>query len=173
MMRDGTTGAVALGQVAERTAMLEVACSRCGRRGRYGTARLVERHGAGMPMPELRRVLAGDCPRWASRNIYEMCDVHFPELPGLLSRRTLRTALLALALGVTTGAAHARDYVLRDREGRTTGTLAPMPGSRDDFSIRDRAGRQVGTVHRLPGASDSYSVRDQGGRSTGTATRRR
>ena len=136
------TGAVTLGQVAERTATLEVVCRRCGRRGRYGTARPVERHGATVGLPDLRRVLAADCPRWASSNIYDLCDVHFPELPGLLllSRRTLRTALLALVLGVTTGAAHAQGYSLRDREGRTAGTLAPMPGSRDGFSIRDRAG---------------------------------
>ncbi len=62
---DGTSrpveGALTLGQVAERTATLEVACRRCGRHGRYNVVRLVERHGAGMPMPELLRVLAGDC----------------------------------------------------------------------------------------------------------------
>lgn len=76
-------GFITLGQVAGRTAALEVACRRCERRGRYGTARLVERHGAGTPMPEMRRVLAADCPRWASRSISELCGVHFPELPGL------------------------------------------------------------------------------------------
>ena len=56
-------GALTLGQVAERTATLEMAGRRCGRHGRYNVVRLVERHGAGMPMPELRGVLAGDCHR--------------------------------------------------------------------------------------------------------------
>jgi hypothetical protein len=31
--------------VARRTATLDVACGRCDRRGRYSTARLVQRHG--------------------------------------------------------------------------------------------------------------------------------
>ena len=82
-----TSGALTLGQVAERTAVLDVACGRCERRGRYDTARLVERHGAEMPMPELRGVLAGDCPRRASRNIRELSHVHFPRLSGLFLRR--------------------------------------------------------------------------------------
>ncbi len=73
--------------MAERTAALEVACRRCGRQGRYDVARLVERHGAGMPMPELRGVLAGDCPRRAARNVYDLCDVHFRQLPELFLRR--------------------------------------------------------------------------------------
>ncbi len=81
------SGALTLGQVAGRTAALEVACRRCGRHGRYDVVRLVERHGAGMPMPELRGVLAGDCPRCATRNVYDLCDVHFPQLPGLFLRR--------------------------------------------------------------------------------------
>lgn len=75
-------GAITLGQVAERAAVLEVACDRCGRRGRYGTAGLVERHGAGTPMPDLRRLLAADCPRWASSNIYDLCGVHYPGAGG-------------------------------------------------------------------------------------------
>lgn len=80
-------GFITLGQVAERTAALEVACRRCERRGRYSVARLVARHGAGMPMPKLRGVLAGDCPRRASRNIYDLCGAHFPQLPGLFLPR--------------------------------------------------------------------------------------
>ena len=35
-----------LGEIAARTAMLEVACSRCERRGRYRLDRLIARHGA-------------------------------------------------------------------------------------------------------------------------------
>ena len=73
-------GALTLGQVAERTAALEVA-------RRYDAARLVARHGAGMPLPELRGVLAGDCPRRAAWNVYDLCDVHFPQLLGLFLRR--------------------------------------------------------------------------------------
>ena len=79
-------GAIALGRVADRTNVLEVACGRCGRHGRYNTARLVERRGAGMPMPDLRDVLAGDCPRRVSRDIHDLYAVRFPQLPGLFPR---------------------------------------------------------------------------------------
>jgi hypothetical protein len=59
-------GAVTLGEVAGRLAMLEIACSRCERRGRLSVARLIEQHGADAQLPDLRAVLAGDCPRVAS-----------------------------------------------------------------------------------------------------------
>ena len=55
-----------LGEVAERTNRLEVLCRKCDRRGVLSVARLVQEHGANFGMPELRRVLAGDCPRLAA-----------------------------------------------------------------------------------------------------------
>jgi hypothetical protein len=51
-----------LGEVAERTDRLEVVCQKCDRRGVLSVSRLVQEHGANFGMPELRRVLAGDCP---------------------------------------------------------------------------------------------------------------
>jgi len=80
------SGALRLGQVAARTDVLEVACRRCERRGRYSVAGLVARHGAGMDLLDLRRVLAGACPRWGATNIYELCGVHFPRLAELFGR---------------------------------------------------------------------------------------
>jgi hypothetical protein len=44
--------------------------------------RLMAEHGAGMPMPELRRVLAGDCERMKAGKFYDPCGCHFPDLPG-------------------------------------------------------------------------------------------
>ena len=35
-----------LGEIASRTAILSVACSRCERRGRYRLGNLITRHGA-------------------------------------------------------------------------------------------------------------------------------
>jgi hypothetical protein len=58
-----SSGAVTLGEIAGRLAMLEVACSRCERRGRLDVAKLIERHGADARLPDLREILAGDCPR--------------------------------------------------------------------------------------------------------------
>ena len=40
---------------------LEVTCARCDRRGRYRVQRLIETHGL-MKLPDLRLVLAADCP---------------------------------------------------------------------------------------------------------------
>ena len=48
--------AITLGDMAGRFTMLEIACRRCVRRGR-----LIAQHGDA-ELPELGRVLAGDCP---------------------------------------------------------------------------------------------------------------
>jgi hypothetical protein len=58
-----SSGAVTLGELAGRIAMLEAACSRCERRGGLRVARLIEQHGADMGLPELRHLLASDYPR--------------------------------------------------------------------------------------------------------------
>jgi hypothetical protein len=57
------TGAILLGHVATLTDQLAVACSRCDRAGQVSTARLLAEHGPDMLMTDLRRVLAGGCPR--------------------------------------------------------------------------------------------------------------
>jgi hypothetical protein len=75
-----TSGAITLGEIAGRLPMLEVACARCGRRGRLSVAKLIERHGAGAKLPDLRTVLASDCPRVGATSIYERCGVLYPQL---------------------------------------------------------------------------------------------
>jgi hypothetical protein len=75
-------GVVTLGEVAARFSVLDVACNRCERRGRYHIYRLVERRGAGLPIPELRHVLAADCPRMIDGKAHDVCGVHFPTLSG-------------------------------------------------------------------------------------------
>lgn len=77
------SGVVTLGQVAARLSVLEVACNRCDRRGRLRIARLLAEHGPAMPMPELRRIIAADCPRMIAGHIHDVCGVHFPGLVGL------------------------------------------------------------------------------------------
>ena len=72
-------GSVTLGDLLDRIAMLEVACSRCERRGRLQVDRLIERHGD-MELPELGRVLARDCRKAAAVSISDRCDVFFPKL---------------------------------------------------------------------------------------------
>ena len=58
-----SSGAVTLGEVAGRLPMLEVACSHCERRGRLQVAKLVERHGVHIELPDLREILAREIAR--------------------------------------------------------------------------------------------------------------
>jgi hypothetical protein len=70
---------VTLDDLAGRIAMLEVACSRCKRRGRLRVDRLIEQHGD-MELPELGLILSGDCPKAGGISIGDRCDVFFPTL---------------------------------------------------------------------------------------------
>ena len=72
-------GSVTLGDLVDRCAMLEVACSRCERRGRLRVDLLITQHGDA-ELPELRLVLAGDCLKAAVVSISDQCDIFFPQL---------------------------------------------------------------------------------------------
>jgi hypothetical protein len=54
---------ILVGEVAERTAMMEILCSKCERRGRYHTERLVREYGVTASMSAVFTVLKSDCPR--------------------------------------------------------------------------------------------------------------
>jgi hypothetical protein len=58
--------------------MLDVACNRCDRRGRPRMDRLLAEHGPAMPMPELRLVIAANCPRMIAGQMHDVCGGHFP-----------------------------------------------------------------------------------------------
>jgi hypothetical protein len=77
------TGFLILGDIASRTATLAVACNRCDRRGRLSIDRLLAEHGQGLPIPELRRIVAADCPKMQAGQVHDVCGAHFPELYGL------------------------------------------------------------------------------------------
>lgn len=74
-----TNGSVVIGEVAARASHIDVACSRCDRRGRYQLARLVEALGDDFPMTDLGAELA-NCPRRGATAHNERCDVFFPGL---------------------------------------------------------------------------------------------
>ena len=46
-------------------------------------ARLLAEHGPALPMPDLRRIIAADCPRMLAGHVHDVCGVHFPGLIGL------------------------------------------------------------------------------------------
>ena len=82
------SGVVTLGRIAALFAdagltMLEVSCNRCPRRGRLSIARLLAEHGPALPGPELRRIIAHDCPRMIAGKIPDVCGVHFPQMVAL------------------------------------------------------------------------------------------
>ena len=58
---------------------LILSCRRCPRRGRYNLARLIERYGADMGLPQLMTALSADCPRQQSVGIYDRCGIHLPK----------------------------------------------------------------------------------------------
>jgi len=68
-----------LGEIAARTSMLSVACSRCERRGRYRLDTLIARHGADAPVRVIVPELTADCPQRDSAAVMERCDILFPE----------------------------------------------------------------------------------------------
>ncbi len=80
----GKNGSVILGEVAARASHIEIACSRCERKGRYRVAKLVARLGADFSITDLGAELA-DCPRRSAAVNHERCDVYFPRLPNIMS----------------------------------------------------------------------------------------
>ena len=83
-----TSGSITLGEAAEHTAVLTVACSRCERAGKYRLETLIARHGEDFGIPDLLRMLSDDCPKRKSVTIYERCGVHCPELPSFFLGKT-------------------------------------------------------------------------------------
>jgi hypothetical protein len=75
-----TSGAVTLGDIADRLPMLEVGCTRCERYGRLLIDRLIQRYGRGAKLPDLRDKLASECPRIGATSIYDRCGMRYPRL---------------------------------------------------------------------------------------------
>ena len=65
--------------------MLEVACSRCERRSRLQVDLLVAQYGDA-ELPELRLILAGDCPKREAVAVGERCSIFYPQLLRLWER---------------------------------------------------------------------------------------
>jgi hypothetical protein len=59
---------------------IDVACKKCDRRGRVSVARLLIEHGPEVPLPDLLKLLAANCPRQAAASIYDRCGVSFLNL---------------------------------------------------------------------------------------------
>jgi hypothetical protein len=44
-------------------AMVRLKCSKCGRSGQYRKAKLIEKYGAAVPLPDLLHKICADCPK--------------------------------------------------------------------------------------------------------------
>ncbi len=82
-----TSGSITLGEAAEHTEVLTVACSRCERVGKYRPETLIAR-GEDFGIPDLLRMLSDDCPKRKSVAIYDRCGVHCPDLPSFFLGKT-------------------------------------------------------------------------------------
>ena len=76
---------VTLGGLVGRIEHLEIRCNRCLRHGRQQLAMLIAEHGAGMDLPRLGTVFAGDCPHANALRPADRCFVIFPRLADLPS----------------------------------------------------------------------------------------
>jgi hypothetical protein len=72
-----------LAEIAARTTMLTVACSRRERRGRYRLDNLIARHGDDAGVRIIVPELTADCPQRELAALMERCDILFPDLPAL------------------------------------------------------------------------------------------
>ncbi|WP_018235622.1 hypothetical protein [Ensifer sp. BR816] len=50
-------------------------CSHCGRRGRYDVARLIEAHGAEMPIRDFIDTIGQSCHRWTHPADHQRCGL--------------------------------------------------------------------------------------------------
>jgi hypothetical protein len=69
------------GDIEGRLDVLHVECTKCGRGGRYGVARLIEKHGRNGNMSKWLEMLNSDCPKRDARP-QDRCDLVCPDLEG-------------------------------------------------------------------------------------------
>jgi len=60
--------------------LLETFCRRCGRHRIYATSMLMNRHGGYVSVPELKRIVAADCPDRQATGSDDACQIHFPQI---------------------------------------------------------------------------------------------
>jgi hypothetical protein len=60
-------------------ATVRLTCSKCGRSGQLRKATLIEKYGRDVPLPELLRHVAGDCPKMLERG-NDPCGAHYRDL---------------------------------------------------------------------------------------------
>ena len=77
-------GSISLSDVAAHGTHIDVACTRCTRRGRYQLARLIARFGPDHAMTDFGSHMSKDCPMRDSQDFAKRCDVFFPNLIAMM-----------------------------------------------------------------------------------------
>lgn len=73
-------GALTLGDLLGKTELLRIACKSCDRAGQYRVLRLIAEHGEAMPLPDLLRIIAADCPENRTPLNNPHCGAYYPEI---------------------------------------------------------------------------------------------
>ena len=60
-------------------ALVRLKCSKCGRSGQYRKAKLIEKYGRDIPLPELLHMIAADCPKMDALG-NDPCGIHHRDL---------------------------------------------------------------------------------------------
>jgi hypothetical protein len=77
MPRDG---AITFDDLVGKLDMLHVACDKCGRKGRYAVARLIEQRGREAKVLDFLAEITGDCPKKQTGNMNDQCAARCPDL---------------------------------------------------------------------------------------------
>jgi hypothetical protein len=77
-------GYVVFGDIEGKREVLHIECTKCGRGGHYGVARLIEKHGREGNVVAWRETLNADCPKRDAHSLHERCDLVCPDLPKVL-----------------------------------------------------------------------------------------
>ena len=82
MPRDG---AIIFGDLIGKLDMLHLACDKCGRKGRYAVARLIEQRGHDAKVVDLLAEITANCPKKQAGNMSDQCAARCPDLPRVMS----------------------------------------------------------------------------------------
>jgi hypothetical protein len=81
MPRDG---AITFSDLIGKLDVLNVACDKCGRKGRYAVARLIEQRRRDAKVLDLLAEITADCPKKQAGDMSDQCAARCPDLPKVM-----------------------------------------------------------------------------------------
>ena len=77
-------GAITFSYLIGKLDVLQVACDKCGRKGRYAVARLIEQRGPDAKVIDWLAEITADCPKKRACNMSDQCAARRPDLPRVM-----------------------------------------------------------------------------------------